>query len=509
MSKIVLATINAKFIHAAVGLRYLYANLGELQEDSVIQEFEISNLAIDIVEKILLETPKIIGFGVYIWNVQRTREVVSILKRVAPEIVIVLGGPEVSYETADQPIVKLADFVVTGEADLTFAALCSKILNNQPPTEKIVRSPLPDLAAVKFPYEFYSDDDIRNRMLYVEASRGCPFSCEFCLSSIDIPVRQFPLEALMEQLSTLHKRGARTFKFVDRTFNLNIKIARTLLTFFLERMEPGLFVHFEMVPDRFPEQLREAVALFPKGALQLEIGIQSFNPEVGKRISRRQDFVKVEENLRFLLGETQAYLHVDLIAGLPGEDIASFAAGFDRLLGLAPQEIQLGILKRLKGTPIGRHDIEWEMQYTEDPPYEIISSKVLSFDQLQHLRRFSRFWDLIWNSGNFDLSKSLFFDGMPSAFEAFSEWTSWLFARVGRRSHIQLRKLMEYVLEYLCEVRGLEKEYVASRLRADYVRLRRNDLPEALQVPRSDLPSREMNSDQPLRLKRQARVAFG
>lgn len=506
MPAIVLATINARYIHASVGLRYLYANMGELQGHSKILEFEISQLAVDIVERLLAEQPTIIGLGVYIWNVQRSREVVSLLRRVAPDVTIVLGGPEVSYETQGQPIIELADYVITGEADLAFAALCEQLLSGNRPAQKIQRASLPDLGIVKMPYAQYTEDDLRNRMLYVEASRGCPFTCEFCLSSIDIPVRQFPLEQLMEELDSLHKRGARTFKFVDRTFNLNVRIARTILSFFLERMEPGLFVHFEMVPDRFPEQLRETVALFPQGALQLEIGIQSFNPDVGKRISRRQDFSKVEDNLRFLKASTQAYLHVDLIAGLPGEDIDSFAAGFDKLINLDPQEIQVGILKRLKGTPIGRHDAEWEMKFSDEPPFEIVSSKTMSFIQLQGMRRFSRYWDLIWNSGNFELGKRLIMDREVSPFWAFWLLSEWIYHRTGRKSHIQLRKLMELMFVYLTEERSANRDVVADSLRNDYVSGGRNDLPECLQVPRSKLPQRLSSNESPLKLKRQARM---
>jgi radical SAM superfamily enzyme YgiQ (UPF0313 family) len=201
------------------------------------------------------------------------------------------------------------------------------------------------------------------------------------------------------------------FKFVDRTFNLNVRTSIAILEFFLARMVPGLFVHFEMVPDRFPEQLRSVVAKFPAGSLQLEVGIQSFNPEVGKLISRRQDFEKVKENLTFLRAETGAYVHADLIVGLPGENIESFARGFNTLVALDPQEIQVGMLKRLKGTPIVRHDAEFKMVYAEDPPYQVLSTSELSFTQVQEMSRFARFWDLVANSGNFLASKPLLWSG--------------------------------------------------------------------------------------------------
>ena len=240
-----------------------------------------------------------------------------------------------------------------------------------------------------------------HRLIYVEASRGCPFSCEFCLSSLDIPVRQAPLPALLSHLQRLLDRGVRQFKFVDRTFNLNLETARTILEFLLERHQPGRFFHFEMVPDRLPDALRELIARFPAGALQFEVGVQTFNAEVAARISRRQDYARLEDNFRFLREQTGVHIHADLIVGLPGESLESFAAGFDRLIALGPHEIQVGILKRLRGTPIVRHDAEWQMVYSPHPPYEILQNRLIDFRQMQKLRRFARYWDLVGNSGNF------------------------------------------------------------------------------------------------------------
>jgi radical SAM superfamily enzyme YgiQ (UPF0313 family) len=213
------------------------------------------------------------------------------------------------------------------------------------------------------PYDLYTDADIAHRVIYVEASRGCPYECEFCLSSLDVPVRNAPLEPFLTAMQHLLDRGVCQFKFVDRTFNLNLKISSAILRFFLERYRPGLFVHFEMIPDRLPQALRELIREFPPGVLQFEVGIQTFNEQVAKLISRRQDNARAEENLRWLREETGVHVHADLIVGLPGEDMASFAAGFDRLVALGPQEIQVGLLKRLRGTPIVRHDRDWGMVY--------------------------------------------------------------------------------------------------------------------------------------------------
>src|SRR5439155_859047 len=332
--------------------------------------------------------PRIIGFGVYIWNVAETTEVVATLKRVRPEMVIILGGPEVSYETDQQLIVSLADYVITGEADLEFAEVCRRLLSGGKPAVKVIAAPLLEFSQLILPYDCYTDQDVAHRVIYVEASRGCPFSCEFCLSSLDIPVRQAPLPCLLGHLQRLLDRGVKQFKFVDRTFNLNINVSRTILEFLLERYQPGHFFHFEMIPDRLPEALREAVARFPVGALQFEVGIQTFNEQVGTLIKRRQNNQRLEENLLFLRKRTGVHIHADLIAGLPGETLESFAAGFDRLVALAPQEIQVGILKRLRGTPIVRHDTEWKIAYNPHPPYDILQNKLIDFATMQKLKRF-------------------------------------------------------------------------------------------------------------------------
>ncbi|HBJ85782.1 MAG TPA: B12-binding domain-containing radical SAM protein, partial [Verrucomicrobiales bacterium] len=370
MPDIVLATLNAKYIHASFGLRCLMANLGELRDRACMAEFIINQQPLEIVEAILAHEPRIVGFGVYIWNVEQTTEVVALLKRIRPELIVILGGPEVSYETEGQEIVTLADHVITGEADVKFAEVCCELLGftagqrskeaensdlnsaplplcpsaATPNVPKIIAAELPALNNLASPYDLYTDEDLKHRVIYVEASRGCPFTCEFCLSSLDIPVRAFPTDAFLASMQRLLDRGATQFKFVDRTFNLHLPTSTGILTFFLDRWREGLFLHFEMVPDRLPEQLRALIRRFPPGAVQFEVGIQTFDDATSKNISRRQNLDRLEDNFRFLREETGVHIHADLIVGLPGEGIESFGRGFDRLVRLGPQEIQVGIL---------------------------------------------------------------------------------------------------------------------------------------------------------------------
>jgi radical SAM superfamily enzyme YgiQ (UPF0313 family) len=531
MPDIVLATLNAKFIHAAFGLRYLFANLGELQSRAVMAEFDINQRPLDIAGALLAHGPKIIGLGIYIWNVTETAEVISAIKRVRPEIKIVLGGPEVSYETGAQEIVRLADHIITGEADLKFAEVCRDLLAGEEavgltcrsagasfglrPAEaqpnrptglaKIIPAELPDFAQLVLPYDLYTEADLAHRIVYVEASRGCPFTCEFCLSSLDIPVRQAPLGNFLGAMQRLLDRGLKQFKFVDRTFNLNIATGRAILEFFLKRHQPGNFYHFEMIPDRLPAELREVIARFPPGALQFEVGIQTFNPAVGALISRRQNYDRLDDNIHFLRRQTGVHIHADLIVGLPGETVESFASGFDKLIALGPQEIQVGILKRLRGTPIARHDEEWQMIYHALPPYEILQNRLIDFATLQRLRRFAKYWDLVGNSGNFLETVPLLWSSSPSPFHSFLKFSDWLYAQAGRADGIALVRLMEFLFKFLAGEFALPAASVAAALWSDYQRGGRHDKPSFL---KDHLPLSIPGGKHPPRshlLKRQSR----
>ena len=503
--RIVLATLNARYSHASFGLRYLFANLGDLRAQARMLEFELRQPVEHVVETLLAAAPQIVGLGVYIWNVAPLTRVVRALRAARPDLLIVLGGPEVSYEVEQQEICALADYVITGEADRAFPDLCRALRAGQRPASRVIVAPPVDVRDLPLPYDLYTDEDIAHRVIYVEASRGCPFTCEFCLSSLDSPVRRFPLDTLLPAFQRLLDRGVQHFKFVDRTFNLSIPYSVRLLEFFLARHRPGLFLHFEMIPDRLPAELRALICAFPPGTLQFEVGIQTFNEEVAARIRRRQDYAKTEENLRFLLQETGSYIHADLIYGLPGESLESFAAGFDRLVALGPQEIQVNQLKRLRGTPIVRHDAEWAMQWESAPPYEVIGNRLIPPPAMQALRRFAKYWDLLANSGNFVETAPLLRAG-ASPFVAFMALTDFLYARFGRTHGIALADLAEAVFDYLRD-RGQPPADLADRLWRDYRRSARRDLPLFL---RPWLPDEPRHRDAPAAttgLKRQRRRA--
>lgn len=466
MTDIIITTLNARYFHASLGLRYLLANMGELEARTRLVEYIIDARPADIVENLLQGDARIIGLGVYIWNVEVSTQIVALIKQVRPDIVVVVGGPEVSYEQEAQEICRLADYVIAGPGDLAFAALCRQVLAGERPPQKIIAAAQPRLSELKLPYGYYNDEDVAHRFIYVEASRGCPYKCEFCLSALDKTARPFELARFLEEMDQLHRRGVRHFKFVDRTFNLKIDTSVRILEFFLERLDEKLFLHFELIPDHLPERLQEIILRFPPGSLQFEIGLQSFNPEVQARISRRQDNDKAEHNIRWLRRETQAHLHTDLIAGLPGEDLASFGAGFDRLVALEPHEIQVGILKRLRGAPIDRHTAGHAMRYNPYPPYSILATDRLDFATVQRLNRFARYWDLIGNSGRFRLSRPALLGDAP--FARFMALSDWLYSETGKTHQIALDKLFELVYRGMVNRLGIAPAVAAATLGADY-----------------------------------------
>lgn len=501
--RIILATLNAKYIHASLGLRYLLANMSrhggpDLRAHTVLQEFTINRPAQAMVDELWAELAAcaedaqatlIVGFGVYIWNVVQTCEVVRLLKAQHPRVKVVLGGPEVSHELDTQPIVALADYVITGWGDVSFPKLCQALVHGPRPLMRVIAGEQPALDDIEFPYAHYSAQDLAHRVLYVEASRGCPFKCEFCLSSLDKTAWAFDLDRFLAELAALYARGARTFKFVDRTFNLKIDASLRVLQFFLDRLppagqKPDLFLHFEVIPDHLPDRLKAMIALFPAGVLQFEVGIQSFNPEVQQRISRRQDNAKTEANVHWLVTQSHAHLHTDLIFGLPGESWQSFGEGFDRLWALRPHEIQLGVLKRLRGTPLANRSLvpgqdPDGLDYELAPPYTVRSSAAVSAQEVQTFVRLARYWDMVANSGRFTATMGLLLQG-PSAFAAFAELAEALWAQLQATSGVTPDQLVDALFAYLCEHKRCDPEVARAALLADYLASGAHANPKAL-----------------------------
>ena len=508
MNTIVLTTINAKWIHPSLALRLLKANLGTLEDSCEIIEFALRQPLNEKTEPLLTKSSFILGISVSIWNHTATTELLEALEKEwvvsGTKPVVVLGGPEVSYLPEDAKIFKFADYVIRGEGENAFRTLCEKLTASQEvrstqnketgvsiethgslETQYIDAQPV-NLNQIKSAYHLYTDEDISKKLIYVEASRGCPFACDFCLSAAFLPnrvdneykkVREFPLEVFLSEMDELVKRGVKTFKFLDRTFNANNERALRIINFFLEKIEERqdkelpFVVHFEIVALLFRDtsiyerqqklqdlnesDLMKAFARFPPGSLRLEIGIQTLNKETAARIHRPSNPQKELEVLQFLYEKTNAIIHTDLIAGLPGEDLASFGEGFDRLWLSTNNkesneqvqhgqrlEIQLGILKLLPGAPISRYNKEWRMRYNPLPPYEIEESSSMTADELWRIKNFARFWEIIVNRGlvNFPKNKPIFIN--------FLALSDSLFSHFGRNWGIDKNELLK-VINYM------------------------------------------------------------
>ena len=455
-------------MHTAFGLRYLYANLEELRASACIDEFTIQQRPLDIAEALLGHSPAIIGFGVYIWNVGEVTKTVALIKRIAPEVIIVLGGPEVSFADDQPPVAAIADYIVAGAAEKSFRELCGLLLSGKQPLERFIRSDELPLEQIRLPYRYYSDADIRNRLIYVEASRGCPFRCEFCLSSLDRTSKPFEPGVFLDEMDALYRRGARNFKFIDRTFNLKVSSSVQILEFFLERMTDDLYLHFEVVPDKLPEKLKAVIQRFPEHTLQFEVGVQTFDEAIQQRISRKQNNAKTRENLRWLREESHAYIHADLIFGLPGDSLENFAGSFNELVSLRSHEIQLGILKRLRAVPLNRRSEEYDMRYNPEAPYNILSTRDIDFATMQRVNRFARYWDMIANSGRFKCTLPLIL--ADSAFDNFLGLSDKLYATAGSTWKIALKRLFVLLYEILCEREDIDAQVLLDMLSLDYSR---------------------------------------
>ncbi len=463
---ILLVAINAGYTHTSMSLRCIQANLGELESRSRILECDSQLSTLQIVEQIIACNSKIVAFSTYIWNAMTVADVLRVLQEVCPAIIRVAGGPQIIPGDDPSGILPLLDVAICGEAEAVVEDVFGKLLAGEV-VEPVVVVEAPDLAHVELPYRLYSDADIATRMVYVEATRGCPFKCAYCTSSGSGGIRYFPIEALLKEFGLLLDRGVRQFKFLDRSFNFGGVQSLAVLDFFLMRQFLGLRLHFEFTPDALDEEWRCHLKGFEPGMLHIEMGVQTWNKAVAACIHRPLKPDAVEKSLRFMIDQAKADVHADLIAGLPGESLDSFKAGFDRLVALGPSEIQIGILKRLPGTAIGKHDEAYAVKWSPVPPYEILQNKLLSFIQMRELERLSRCWDLLYNRKRFRGSVQMLWRDGTSPFENVSKVAAYLYEKSGRMHGISPKRLAEALLAVLVHSCGISEAEVKSVLERD------------------------------------------
>ena len=463
--RIIGTTLNAKYIHTNLALRYLKAYAAPEYNVEIV-EYTIKDPVMNIVTDLYNHKPDIIGFSCYIWNMEEIKKVITILKKINPNIYIVLGGPEVTYDPffwlRDIPG---ADFIVIGEGEATFKNLIAEIEGNRNfhnvqgiaflEGEKPILTPAApkvDLKSIPSPFRFEEDiPNLSKRITYIETSRGCPFSCQFCLSSIETGVRFFNREAIKEDLRFLMKNGAKTIKFMDRTFNISRSYALDIFEFLIKEHEPGCVFQFEITADIMkPEVIEYLNKEAPPGLFRFEIGVQSTNDYTNELVKRKQNFDKLKRTVTMIKEGGKVDQHLDLIAGLPEENYDSFRKTFDDVFAMRPEELQLGFLKMLRGTGLRTQAKQWDYQYMDQAPYEIVSNNVMPFSDIIKIKQVEDVLEKYWNDHRMDHGMEYIVGTVYSSpFDFFQEfgsyWEEKKWSRIGHQPEDLFKRLVEFI----------------------------------------------------------------
>ncbi|ANF96113.1 B12-binding domain-containing radical SAM protein [Paenibacillus bovis] len=481
--KVVLSTLNAKYIHTSLAIRCLKA-YSEKDFDIELAEYTIKDPVMNIVSDLYQRRPDVIGFSCYIWNIEETIKVIDVLRKVLPEVKIILGGPEVSYDTEHwMNRLTNVDFIVVGEGEETFHHLLQEIegagkyhfiygVAYRKGEEVIVMPgrPKQDLNELPSPHRFAEDvADLGKRVVYFETSRGCPFSCQFCLSSIEVGVRYFDIERTKSDILYLIENGAKLIKFVDRTFNIKRDYALEMFRFLIENHN-GCTFQFEITADIMrPEVLDYLAEHAPPGVFRFEIGVQSTNDPTNELVKRRQNFTKLSRTVTKIRESGKIDQHLDLIAGLPMEDYNTFRKTFNDVFALGPEELQLGFLKMLRGTGLRIDADKYEYTYMDQAPYEILSSHMLSFDDIVRLKRLEDVLEKYWNAHRMDYTLHyLMKDEFSSPFDFFQEFGNYWEAQGWQKIGHQLEDLFIRLQSFLRD-RGTERmDVILGLMKLDY-----------------------------------------
>ncbi|WP_058301522.1 B12-binding domain-containing radical SAM protein [Gorillibacterium timonense] len=480
---VVLATLNAKYIHTNLALRLLKAYCGE-EFPVEIAEYTIKDPTMNIVTDLFGRRPDVLGFSCYIWNIEETLRIVELVKKVFPDVLIVLGGPEVSYD-ADIWLKKspAVDFIVMGEGEEPFRGLLRQIRDERKWSKvdgiafrdggHIRMNPAAvklDLDDIPSPYRFPDDAlELGSRIVYFETSRGCPFNCQFCLSSIETGVRYFDIERTKADILYLVQNGAKTIKFVDRTFNIKRDYALEMFDFLIKN-HGGCVFQFEITADIMrPEVLQFLAENAPPGIFRFEIGVQSTNETTNELVKRKQNFAKLCRTVNAVKESGKIDQHLDLIAGLPGEDYTSFKKTFNDVFALRPEELQLGFLKMLRGTGLRREADKYGYVYMDHPPYEILGNEVLPFADIVRIKRTEDMLEKYWNDHRLDYSVTFLIEQVfATPFDFFQEFGDYAAAEGWRTTGHQLEDLFGRLYQFLA-ARGTEPLEVAEGLmKLDY-----------------------------------------
>jgi len=488
--KIVLTTLNAKFIHSSLALRYLRSYVKKAFPNVELVEYTINDVTLNIVADLYKRQPDVVAFSCYIWNIRETLDVVRNLKKVLPDVPVVLGGPEVTYD-ADYWLKQhpQIDVVVVGEGEQTLLELLAAYREaretGQPPRLDEVdgiayrdkervrftrpRAQIENLDTIPSPYEDHLEE-LDNRVVYFEASRGCPFKCQYCLSSIEDGVRYFSLERVKADLLRLINHGVKTIKFVDRTFNINKKYAMEIFQFLIDNHKGTVF-QFEITADILRQDVLEFLTEnAPPGIFRFEIGVQSTNDETNRLVQRIQRFDRLAQTVTRIKQSGKIAQHLDLIAGLPQEDYTSFRKTFNDVFALRPEELQLGFLKMLRGTGVRARAAQHGYIYMDEPPYEVLGNNVLSFADIQKIKRVEDVLEKYWNAHRMDHTLEwLFQHAFETPFDFFQSfgdyWEEQGWSRIGH----QLEDLFTRLHSFLAEKQVPHLEHALSLMKFDYL----------------------------------------
>lgn len=478
--KILLAACNAKYIHSNLAVYNLRAYAGEYREHIILKEYTINQQKDEILRDIYLEKPDIICFSCYIWNVSFVKEIAEDLKKILPDSVFWAGGPEVSFDAEDF-LKKNPGFfgVMVGEGEETFRELCRFYVDNKGNLEEIpgiafysggkIRHngwrEIMDLSKVPFAYE--NMEDFRNKIVYYESSRGCPFSCSYCLSSVDKKLRFRNLDLVKKELQFFIDRKVPQVKFVDRTFNCKHSHAMEIWKYILEHDNGITNFHFEISADLLKEEELSLMEKMRPGLIQLEIGVQSTNSETIKAIRRTMDFERLSEIVNKVRSFGNIHQHLDLIAGLPYENYDSFRNSFNQVYALKPEQLQLGFLKVLKGSLMKEMAKEYGILHKEREPYEVLSTKWLSYGEILKLKTVESMVEVYYNSGQFQNTLNYMEGFFEDAFSMYEELGKFYEGKGYHSiSHSRMRRY-EILLEFLGQRQEISREKAVDAMLLD------------------------------------------
>lgn len=460
--KILLTTLNAKYVHTSLGLWYIYQYCRGDYPELSFREFNINQDWSWVSGEIFLEKADVVGFSCNIWNIEATLLLGRRLKTLAPQTLFVLGGPEVSANPVEvleeNPWV---DFIVVEEGELTFKEWLAHLYLSNPEWGNVkglvyrsangivqneARTPVSDLGILPFPYP---EDltEFRLKLVYYESSRGCPNQCQYCLSANEHGVRFFPMDRVKRDLLKMVEAGITQVKLVDRSFNCNPAWAKEIWRFLIDHPGRTNF-HFEIVGDLLDEESIDILKGAPAGLFQFEIGVQSTNPGTLELIRRKMDFSRLSRQVVKLVTGTNVYVHLDLIAGLPGEDYQSFAKTFNDNLLLNPQRLQLGFLKLLKGSGLRDQASEYGYLFTEEAPYEVMANRWISYEEILRLKTIEDLLERYYNSRRFKAAFLYLIPRFESPFTLFEALAAWWKERGFDQISHKTKDLYAYLLEF-------------------------------------------------------------